>query len=321
MWMIWVFALYIQYICMDIPAVYPHNNDVCCHVLLRACYTYFYRINITIYNPIKCECVCQIKALQYISPGMYLRSFRGINSLLEVVCSPRVLSSSQPIFAMTLYTAADNRVLAYVNLKDNECSTSESYSACNIDKLDSHKTRLVTLVDDLDLGQTRSYGCNITSLRHGQNHVITWSLEVAVGRCYTFAQFLFVCVWAGFARWDRAFMMLLSFLWGLFDRFMATCTFKYSLLEVFCLLSFFLSFCVCVCPRAQPCGSVGFSFLPKDQYINVLSKPTQIHILDTFVSLCVRSCLVLYKCTFAVIIIVSFLYLYRSVYIYIFGHT
>lgn len=130
------------------------------------------------------------KTLQYISPGMYLRSFRGINSLLEVVCSPRVLSSSQPIFAMTLYTAADNRVLAYVNLKDNECSTSESYSACNIDKLDSHKTRLVTLVDDLDRGQTRSYGCNITSLRHGQNHVITWSLEVAVGRCNTFAQFV-----------------------------------------------------------------------------------------------------------------------------------
>lgn len=110
--------------------------------------------------------------------GMSTRNFNGIPTIQEVECSGKTLGLD--LVGITLFSVPDNKIIAYVNVKDKECSTSSgAYSACVFDPLDVHKTRLITLVFGFeDSAGTRSYGCNVTRFRAGQTQVVMWSIRV-----------------------------------------------------------------------------------------------------------------------------------------------
>lgn len=117
--------------------------------------------------------------IKYLLSGLQAHPFLGIPSIQQIVCSGEVLESETALLGMTLFSRHDNIILAYVNVRDNECSTSASYSACYIDYNDYRKTRLITLVTDFPEDRTsRAYGCNITGFRAGKAHLLSWSVDV-----------------------------------------------------------------------------------------------------------------------------------------------
>ena len=122
--------------------------------------------------------------LVFAIPGLTSRFFRGVPSIHEIECSGRELGPTVDVFGMTLYTTHDSRKLAYVNLKKNVCSTSGSYSACVIDRVNSHNSRIVTLLLDLQPLESRRVGCNITSFRAGEAHIVSWSIVIRQSRAY-----------------------------------------------------------------------------------------------------------------------------------------
>ena len=112
---------------------------------------------------------------------MTTKSWHGIPSIQEVECTGQALGSDSDVLSMAIFSLADNSVLTSVNLRKNECSTTHSFSACEISH-DSRNTRLVTLVMDLREGETRVLGCNVTSFRTGGHSAIySWSLQVCKG--------------------------------------------------------------------------------------------------------------------------------------------
>ncbi|KAK7490325.1 hypothetical protein BaRGS_00018486, partial [Batillaria attramentaria] len=111
--------------------------------------------------------------------GLSYGSFQGFPDITQVECSGETLPADHDLFSIALYQVSDNRVLAFVNLRKRECSTSHSYVACHIDDADSRKSKLRALVADLNEGESRAYGCNLTSLGSGgQAKLISWSLVV-----------------------------------------------------------------------------------------------------------------------------------------------
>lgn len=113
-------------------------------------------------------------------PGLTSQSFHGIPHLREVVCSGEDLTSDLAVLSLTLFMRRNNRVLAYVSIKDGVCTTSESYSACAVDAEETRRTRLITLVTDLEYQEARTLGCNITVLRSGISWHASWYLVVEV---------------------------------------------------------------------------------------------------------------------------------------------
>lgn len=112
-------------------------------------------------------------------PGLLVKAFRGEASILEVECTGDMLSADVDVFQMTLYTTADNEVVAYVNPLKNECLTSRSFSSCVIDEKDSRRTRLRSLVIDLGSEEARWYGCNVSSSQaRSPIKVTSWSVVV-----------------------------------------------------------------------------------------------------------------------------------------------
>lgn len=115
---------------------------------------------------------------------MQTRLFKGIPTIHEVECSGETLHSDVTVFSMTLYSVEHSEVLAFVNLRDNECATSGVYSACAIDKNNYRMSRLISLLLDLKENERRTYGCNITSLRSGKAYLVSWMIEVYQNRMY-----------------------------------------------------------------------------------------------------------------------------------------
>ena len=118
-----------------------------------------------------------VDTFQFVS-GMQYRPFRGLPSIQEVTCSGHTLEADVSIYAMSLFAVPAGRILAFVDLKDNVCSTSDVFAACVIEVSDPRRTRLVALVQDLGLGESRVYGCNITGTRGGKLHVVAWEVPV-----------------------------------------------------------------------------------------------------------------------------------------------
>lgn len=80
---------------------------------------------------------------------------------------------------MILYTLPQDAVVAFVNLRKQECYTSESFVSCDIDNSDSRRSNLKTLVADLAEGQTRVFGCNLTAVAaRGRMLSYSWKLSV-----------------------------------------------------------------------------------------------------------------------------------------------
>ena len=113
-------------------------------------------------------------------PGLTSRPFQGFHNIRVLECTGSSLDSSVDVMSMVLYTIPQDKVLASVYTLKGECSTSDgNFASCVIDAADSKKTRLRALLTDLLEGETRVYGCNVTSFRSGGRvKIITWSLVV-----------------------------------------------------------------------------------------------------------------------------------------------
>lgn len=123
-------------------------------------------------------CIGELFPVQFSFAGFRSNSFRGISTLHELQCSAETLASDLALMGITVFIERNNKIIAYINVRDNECSTSDVYSACVVDKSDFRKSKLITLVADISTGETRSYGCNLTSFRNGQGHTVTWFISV-----------------------------------------------------------------------------------------------------------------------------------------------
>lgn len=116
---------------------------------------------------------------------MTAQQFRELSSIQEVECSGLSLDSDADLLSMTFFTSKDKRVLGYVNFGKRECSTSEVFVLCEMDNKDSRRTRLKALVSDLEAGETREFGCNVTSLKTGGwTKTFSWTVSVNSSREY-----------------------------------------------------------------------------------------------------------------------------------------
>ncbi|KAK7488917.1 hypothetical protein BaRGS_00019874 [Batillaria attramentaria] len=112
--------------------------------------------------------------------GLLTRLFKGMPSIQEVECSGESIGSD--MVGITLFTARDNRVIAYFDADDEKCFTSSFYSACLTDGRERHRTKLVTLVADVSDSEPRLYGCNVSIFRAGRPGVVSWSVKVQLNR-------------------------------------------------------------------------------------------------------------------------------------------
>lgn len=109
---------------------------------------------------------------------MKFGSFNGIHSIIEVQCAGENLDSDIDILTLALFTAEDNELLAFVNMKTEECLAKGQFCSCHIDKKNSRQTKVKTLVLDLEVGESRLYGCNVTGLKSGTRwQVMSWTIS------------------------------------------------------------------------------------------------------------------------------------------------
>ena len=78
-------------------------------------------------------------------------------------CTSEVLSSDVDVFQMTLFALGDVKFTAYVNPLKGECLTSLTFSSCVIEDNDSRRTKVRSLVLDLEVDESRDYGCNVST--------------------------------------------------------------------------------------------------------------------------------------------------------------
>ena len=122
-----------------------------------------------------------------------MRSFRNLPGVQEVECSGSVFDPDVNIFSMALYSSADSQVLASVNLKDKECSTSAMFASCHISSRNSRHTAVRVLVLGLGADEWRKFTCEVNTLRSdGRSQIIVWSLVVQGSRKSKFSIGLFV---------------------------------------------------------------------------------------------------------------------------------
>ena len=108
-----------------------------------------------------------------------MTSFRGHPNVQHVQCSGEALTPDANVLLMTLFEHPNDTTVASVNFGNNQCSTSVLFSSCQIDPLNSRKTKVNTLLVDLPYGDTRVFGCNVTFSRaQGRAGFKTWFLGV-----------------------------------------------------------------------------------------------------------------------------------------------
>ena len=96
--------------------------------------------------------------------GLTSRDFKDIPSLQEVICSGEFLRPEVKLISLKLYKQQNQQILASLNVLMNNCVTFGDYASCYLSQENSHKSRLRILVFDLDEGESRQYGCTVTSV-------------------------------------------------------------------------------------------------------------------------------------------------------------
>lgn len=118
---------------------------------------------------------------------MEAHPFHNLPRIQEVECTGTTLDADATVSSMILYDSRDH-IIASVNTLTGECTTGGAFSSCVLHNRDTRKTRLRTLVMDLEHGQSRTYGCEVTSFRSGERaRISTWSLTVRAGSKYEHA--------------------------------------------------------------------------------------------------------------------------------------
>ena len=110
---------------------------------------------------------------------MQVRDFQGVQSIQEIECSGSGLDPTFDLLSMSLFTARDDKTIAFVNFAKKECSAYVGFSACFVMETDSHTTHVKSLILDLNPGQRRRYGCNLTAAtKEGKTVTVQWFLNV-----------------------------------------------------------------------------------------------------------------------------------------------
>lgn len=110
---------------------------------------------------------------------MSVRDFRGFESIQEVECSGGHFEAEVNILYLKLFEVSNQTVLAYLNHPSRNCLTFAEFSSCFVDPLNSRGSRLRILVSDLDVGETRQYGCTVSTWKSLKDtEKFTWSVSV-----------------------------------------------------------------------------------------------------------------------------------------------
>ena len=110
---------------------------------------------------------------------MTVRNFKGFPSLQEVECWGRKVEPEAKLLSLRMYTILDKSVLAYVNILTLECLTFSEFSSCVLNSTDTHQSRLRVLVSDLKAGESRDYGCEVSTLKSLEGTKTTlWTISV-----------------------------------------------------------------------------------------------------------------------------------------------
>ncbi|KAL8577607.1 hypothetical protein ACOMHN_036798 [Nucella lapillus] len=132
--------------------------------------------------------------------GLTVNTFQDLPMVQELSCSGHALGNDINLLGIKIFTLDNRQTLAYVNVKDEKCSTSGVYSACLIDPRDSRKSRLVTLLVGWgeEEAEEKEYGCNVTGFRPGlEVYSETWSLTVKKIRYKFRSLVLLSAFWTG----------------------------------------------------------------------------------------------------------------------------
>lgn len=118
--------------------------------------------------------------------GLRARPFPPVPWIVEIECSGRTLDADVDVLSMSLYDKDANEVLATLNLKTGDCTTTRRFSSCTRSQRGSHDSRISILFADIAGDATKSVGCDVTTLRSGERPSITsWFLSVTPPRMYS----------------------------------------------------------------------------------------------------------------------------------------
>lgn len=110
---------------------------------------------------------------------MSVRDFRGFESIQEVECSGGHLEAEVNILFLKLFEVSNQTVFAYLNVQSRSCLTFAEFSSCFVDPVNSRGSRLRILVSDLEVGESRRYGCTLSTWRSLKDtETFTWSVSV-----------------------------------------------------------------------------------------------------------------------------------------------
>lgn len=113
--------------------------------------------------------------------GLRVKAFKGLHHVQELECSGEDLDSDTNVLLMTLFSFPSDKTIASANLGGDQCSTSAMFSSCVLDRANSRRTRIRTLLLDFRDGDVLKFGCNVTTARSGgRAYFISWSLTVKI---------------------------------------------------------------------------------------------------------------------------------------------
>ena len=96
-----------------------------------------------------------------------------------MICSGESLRPEVKLISLKLYIHTDLRVLAALNVFMNTCVTFGDYSSCRLDQDNSHVSIVRILVFDLEEGESRQYGCTVTTVNSlGDAITADWTVGV-----------------------------------------------------------------------------------------------------------------------------------------------
>lgn len=97
------------------------------------------------------------------------------------MCAGGTLTPEVKLISLQIHRLRDSAALASLNIYTNSCITLGDFSSCHIDSADTHRSRLKILVVDLDEGESREYGCVVTTVSSFGNAEVT-NLKILVSR-------------------------------------------------------------------------------------------------------------------------------------------
>ena len=111
---------------------------------------------------------------------MTSNEFKGFPSLQEVACSGETLKPEMKLISLQIHRLVDSTAIASLNVHTHNCITLGDFSSCAMDTADANRSRLKILVDDLEEGESREYGCVVTAVStFGNAEVMNWKILVS----------------------------------------------------------------------------------------------------------------------------------------------